>query len=121
MADTVADGMIVEATAFENETSKGRMRIRAFFLKALGMVVGGVMASVLPNVESEDWALDLGQCFLLQVESPKNVLKAKCCSTFFFNFPTLRLVFPWLLFFRGWHALSSRYTVESASRTRPWT
>jgi len=100
-ADTVADAMIVEATAFESATNKGRMRVRAFFLKAVGMVVGGIMASVLPNIQSEDWALDLGQCFLLQVRAHSTVHCEQAVAVSSMSSQNIRPVFHLSLYFHG--------------------
>ena len=39
-ADTVADAMIVEATANEVESAKGRMRTQGYLIRSVGMTVG---------------------------------------------------------------------------------
>jgi hypothetical protein len=67
LANTVADGMIVESTAFESKMRKGRMRIQAYMYREVGTVVGSVLGAVLFNSDHWNWGLTIAQCFLLQV------------------------------------------------------
>lgn len=70
LADTVADGMVVEGTAFENKTKKGRMRVQCYLLRGIGMTLGAFFGGLFNNESVWGWGLNLSQCFLLQSAIP---------------------------------------------------
>lgn len=70
LSDTVADAMIVEATEFEAEENKGRMRTQGYLIRSAGMIIGGLMGSCLYNQSEWGWGLDIGQCFMTQALVP---------------------------------------------------
>ena len=69
-ADTVADAMIVEATANEVESAKGRMRTQGYLIRSVGMTIGGLMGACLYNKAEWGWGMTIGQCFLVQALLP---------------------------------------------------
>lgn len=69
-ADTVADGMIVEATEYEVQERKGRMRTQGYLVRSVGTTVGGLCGACLYNSSEWGWGLSIAQCFLLQALLP---------------------------------------------------
>ena len=70
LADTAADAMVVEGSAYQDMATKGRMRTQGYLVRQIFTVVGGMMGSFLYNSYADggdwSWGLSIHQCFLLQ-------------------------------------------------------